>query len=525
MQTAIFQETLGAGENVVMIHGWGMHSGVWRPFAQTLSQHYCVTLLDLPGHGDSEAGADLSLAGIAQALLVSAPERAHWVGWSLGATLALYIARHHPQRVLSVTLVAGNARFTQAGHWPHGMEEAVFAKFTEGLIKDYHATILRFLGLQTWGLPDARQVLQQLREVLSMRGEPDRRALMAGLEILRDADLLSDLPYLEAPLLIVLGGRDRLVPPAAGKAMGALAADAEQELIAGAGHIPFITHAEQCREHLLAFWRRNASRSSDNHHYKRRVSRSFGQAAQIYDGVATLQRRVGDGLLQRLEALKLQPGSVLDLGSGTGYCTSRLIQYFPSARIIALDIAREMLAVACTRIAATQYLPICGDAEALPFAEGSLDLTVSNLALQWCPDPATAFAQLARASGSGGYLVFSTLGSATLAELKQAWLQVDDKPHVNTFLSTAEWEALLSAAGFEVIALHNELISLFYADVYDLMRELKMLGARNQAEERPRHLTGRQAMSRMIAAYQAAMPDQRIRAGFDVIQIVARKTL
>jgi pimeloyl-[acyl-carrier protein] methyl ester esterase len=260
MNPAVFRDTLGAGEDVVMIHGWGMHSGVWRLFAQSLSQHYRVTLLDLPGHGASEAGADLSLEGHTQALLASAPERAHWLGWSLGATLALYIARHYPQRVLSVTLLAGNARFTQAGHWPHAMEQAVFARFSQGLIEDYRATILRFLGLQTWGLPNAREVLRQLHELLSTRGEPEPRALIAGLEILRDTDLLSALPELDVPLLVMTGGRDRLVPAAAGKAMADLAGDAEHQLIEGAGHIPFITHADRCREHLLTFWQQNACR-------------------------------------------------------------------------------------------------------------------------------------------------------------------------------------------------------------------------------------------------------------------------
>ncbi|WNV04389.1 malonyl-ACP O-methyltransferase BioC [Candidatus Methylospira mobilis] len=256
-------------------------------------------------------------------------------------------------------------------------------------------------------------------------------------------------------------------------------------------------------------------------HYKQRVSRSFGRAAHGYDGVAALQREVGDALLLGLDGLDIQPARVLDLGSGTGYCTSRLIQYFPDAQLIALDIAREMLSF--MRLSTAQCQSVCADAEALPLAEGCVDLTVSNLALQWCREPATAFAGLARVLSGGGYLVFSTLGRDTLAELKHAWRQVDDKQHVNSFLSFAEWNALLQAAGFEVMMSHSEVISLFYADVYGLMRELKMLGARNQAEDRPRYLTGRRAMARMISAYQAAMPDQRIRAGFDVIQMVARK--
>lgn len=262
-----------------------------------------------------------------------------------------------------------------------------------------------------------------------------------------------------------------------------------------------------------------------NKHYKQRVSRSFGRAAHRYDDAAILQRRVGDALLHRLESLALRPDRVLDLGSGTGYCASRLIQYFPNAQLIALDIAQEMLGVMRTRMVASQCLPVCGDAEALPLADGCLDLIVSNLVLQWCRDPAAVLSELARSMNTGGYLLFNSLGADTLAELKSAWRQVDDQTHVNTFLSGEDWEALLLSAGFDVVLLHNELISLLYPDVYGVMRELKMLGARNQSEGRPRHLIGRRAMARMISAYQAAMPDNRIRAGFEVIQVVARKRL
>ena len=51
--TKIHTETYGLGKPIVLVHGWAMHSGIWRLFARELAKHYQVTLIDLPGHGRS----------------------------------------------------------------------------------------------------------------------------------------------------------------------------------------------------------------------------------------------------------------------------------------------------------------------------------------------------------------------------------------------------------------------------------------------------------------------------------------
>jgi pimeloyl-[acyl-carrier protein] methyl ester esterase len=56
---------------------------------------------------------------------------------------------------------------------------------------------------------------------------------------------------------MLLGGRDRLAPPAAGEAMRALARNAELQVLAGAAHTPFLSHPDECRDLLSDFWRRH----------------------------------------------------------------------------------------------------------------------------------------------------------------------------------------------------------------------------------------------------------------------------
>lgn len=250
-------ETHGRGPGVVLIHGWGMHSGVWRDFAIRLARDFEVTLIDLPGHGRSGMIADFTLAGVGESLLRVAPAKAHWLGWSLGSQIALHIAATQPERVNSLTMMAGTARFTYAPDWPCGMDVEVLDRFAQGMMDEYQVTLFKFLSLQTWGLDNAREVLKILRERVAECDEPEPAALRAGLAILRSADLRPQLAALKAPLLLVLGGRDRLAPPRAGAAMQEWAPGAEVHVIENATHVPFLTHDTQCAAVLADFWRRN----------------------------------------------------------------------------------------------------------------------------------------------------------------------------------------------------------------------------------------------------------------------------
>lgn len=258
---------------------------------------------------------------------------------------------------------------------------------------------------------------------------------------------------------------------------------------------------------------------------KSQVGRSFSRAAVCYDGVAELQRRVGEELL-RFSPMQDYPSAVVDVGAGTGYCTSRLRVLFPQAQLIALDIAEGMLVKALERpqLRAACW-PLCADAESLPLRDASVDVLFSNLALQWCPDLPTVLAEFSRVLRPGGRLLFSTFGESTLMELRAAWARVDAYTHVNTFLAREQIERALKAAGFVDDAVSKEPNLLDYTGVDALMHELKTLGAHNVTAHRPRQLTGKTKLQNMVTAYQEAMGDGRIRATFEIIKAVARRPI
>lgn len=257
---------------------------------------------------------------------------------------------------------------------------------------------------------------------------------------------------------------------------------------------------------------------------KQRVRRSFSRAAEHYDGLAVLQRQVGEGLLERLAKLPVDPAMLLDMGAGTGFFAARLADRYPDARVIALDISESMLHRARGRDSlARRGSFICGDAESLPLPGESVEVIFSNLTLQWCSNLDSVFAEFKRVLREGGCMLFSSFGPKTLRELRHAWQRADGHSHVNEFAARPEIAAAMKRAGLARLALESALSAVDYPSVYRLMRELKGIGAHNVTPDRPRHLTGKRTLQRMIEAYESLMENGRIRASFEVIYGLASK--
>lgn len=256
---------------------------------------------------------------------------------------------------------------------------------------------------------------------------------------------------------------------------------------------------------------------------KRQVGLSFGRAAQGYDAVAGLQRQVGNHLLESLPAGEA-PTLSIDVGAGTGYCTRRLMERFPSGVLLALDLAEGMLHTLRRDMdAGGRFALLCSDAENLPVRTEVADLVFSNLALQWCQNVAAAFGEFHRILRPAGLLVFSTFGPATLRELRAAWARVDHHGHVLEFPSPEELEVSMKIAGFRDVTVRSVTTVLRYASVEVLMRELKELGAHNLRGDRPRHLTGKKKMRAMIEAYEPDGVEGKIPASFEIVYAYARR--
>jgi malonyl-CoA O-methyltransferase len=249
-----------------------------------------------------------------------------------------------------------------------------------------------------------------------------------------------------------------------------------------------------------------------------RVRQSFGRSARSYDAAAVLQKRVRDELLERLDVVRLEPAVVLDLGAGTGHASLALKRRYRSSQVIALDLADGMLREAGRRqTLLRRFRRVCGEAAALPLRDGSVDLVFSNLMLQWCQDPDAVFGEIRRVLKPGGLFTFTTFGPDTLFELRRSWAAADPHTHVNRFIDMHDLGDALVRSGLAEPVLDVERVTLTYAEVRDLMRDLKDIGAHNANSGRPRNLTGKGTLARMTAAYEAFRRDGRLPATYEVV--------
>ncbi len=248
------------------------------------------------------------------------------------------------------------------------------------------------------------------------------------------------------------------------------------------------------------------------------VRRSFDRASTGYDAAAVLQARVRTELLDRLRWIGIAPIRVLDLGCGTGEGARQLKRRYPRALTLALDIAPGMLREARRRSRPFRRIErVCADTYRLPLADASIDLVFGNLLLQWCDAPDEVLAEVRRVLRPGGFFSFSTLGPDTLTELRASWTAADDASHVNAFLDMHDVGDALTRAGFAEPVLDVERITLSYADVLALTRDLKAIGAHNVTSGRRRGLTGPGKWRVMTEHYETFRRDGRLPATYEVI--------
>ena len=256
---------------------------------------------------------------------------------------------------------------------------------------------------------------------------------------------------------------------------------------------------------------------------KRAVRRSFDRAAATYDAAAVLQHEVCRRSLERLDVIRHSPACILDAGSGTGNAWAGLAARYPGARIVALDLAPGMLRQA--RAAAPWHqrllrlLPaaVCADLEQLPLASGSIDLAWSNLALQWVNALPLAFAEMRRVLAPGGLFMFTTFGPDTLKELRAAQAGTDGHTHVSRFIDMHDIGDMLVQAGFADPVIDMETFTLTYGDVRALMQDLKAIGARNAAADRPPALSGKAWLAALMRNYEPLRRDGKLPATFEVV--------
>lgn len=235
---------------LVLLHGWGMSADVWHTWLPQLEVHYHITLIDLPGLGRSVLEPEqVNFTHLTALLAQAIPDNALLLGWSLGGQVAVELAACYPEKARALVLVASNPCFVQREDWPCAMSANVYDMFVSALRKTPEKILQRFIALQVQGAEQSKATLKQLKTVVTASSPS---ALLETLLLLQE-DSRPALASVTCPVLSVLGEADALVPEALQAHWQAQFPSHTVVKIAGAGHVPFISHPDPLTEFLNRF--------------------------------------------------------------------------------------------------------------------------------------------------------------------------------------------------------------------------------------------------------------------------------
>lgn len=256
--TQLHIEQLGAGPDLVLLHGWGLHGGIWEGVKHDLAQHFALHIVDLPGYGLSDAiktghGQEVTVHEIAKALQGKLPKNAIWLGWSFGGCIATAAACLADFSVRQLITVASNPKFTASDDWPCAMKAEVLQSFGKQIEKDYASTIKRFLAIQSFGAKDQKSQIKTLQKWLLNRPEPDNATLKRDLQLLQTVDLRDALSEVIVPHLAIFGKSDALVPKSLMNQLQTQRPQTQCEMFANSSHAPFVSEPGRFVEVLKEF--------------------------------------------------------------------------------------------------------------------------------------------------------------------------------------------------------------------------------------------------------------------------------
>ncbi|WP_233888023.1 alpha/beta fold hydrolase [Paraburkholderia flagellata] len=246
-------QSSAACETVVLIHGVGMNQSVWAPQIAALSGSFRVVAYDMLGHGESalpsaEPTLDEYAAQLEALLDAIHVERAHVVGHSMGALVALEFALLNAPRTLSV--VALNAVYDRTP----AQREAVMTRAASlgdaAAARGVDATLSRWFGDPIPG--HLTQAAQAVRALL-LAVDPVGYARTYRLFACSDDAHVGRLANLAVPALFLTGECDPNSSGQMSHAMAAVAPRARAEVIANARHMMNVTDPERVNASLLAF--------------------------------------------------------------------------------------------------------------------------------------------------------------------------------------------------------------------------------------------------------------------------------
>ncbi len=483
----------------LLLPGWGVGSDIFEWLLPALAQDFIVYLADAVSYSDmpsSEIAASQLQQSIQEHICATHDvKNCCVIGWSLGGNIALQLALDHPSYVNSLLLIATSPSFIWRSHWPSAMDEKTFSRFAESIKKDVGKTLKRFDRLQTQGDEQQHNLKHALQAYRDQQTTLSAEELHTGLQLLAQCDQSQQLRSITVPIQWCFGESDALVNVAIEETIAEQLPQAGIVRLAQTAHLPFLTQTdavfEQIKQLINAVSRVKRQR-------QKKVAASFSKAAKSYDIAASLQQQVAK---QLLNFIPKEPAlTIIDAGCGTGFWSQKIAHQ--QHCVIGLDMAEGMLRYAANTHPDDALVFCNADLERLPFANNSIDVIFSSLAVQWCDSLSTLLNEWERVLKPGGSVCLATLGAKTLFELRTSFANVDDAEHVNQFLSVETICEQITQSPLHISQFTHEQKIMRYESMPALMRDLKNIGAQTVLNKKPTGLMGKQRFKAAATHYE-----------------------
>ena len=255
--------------------------------------------------------------------------------------------------------------------------------------------------------------------------------------------------------------------------------------------------------------------------------RRLDRAAPRFSAAGFLKARAAADAVERLEAILRSFPLAVDLGARNGAFSHALAGSDAAQRVGA--VIETDLSAAMLKGRAGQPMPMRAqmDEERLAFADESLDLVVSLLALHWSNDTPGALIQIRRALKPDGLFLGAILGGGTLTELRQSLTEAEAElsggagPRISPFADTFDAAGLLQRSGFALPVVDLDRVTVRYSHPLKLIADLRAMGETNVLTDRARRSLSRAVLARTCEIYaeRFADPDGKVRATFDILTL------
>ena len=239
---------------VYLIHGWGLGSGTWTTFIDSLHYQGNIQALELPGYGQSKEKHEKnnSIDEIVDQLSGQISNDAILIGWSLGGMIAIKLAETKRSKISALILLASTPCFVKKTDWPCGVDENKLQQIAIDLKHDKNKVLQTFIAEVAMGDPSPRETILMLQDHAT-KNSLNAGVLNDGLEILRKQDLRKNLKQLNCSIGMILGTNDQLVDFSTGQATLSICPNMELMVIEEAGHAPFVSQPRETANAIKSF--------------------------------------------------------------------------------------------------------------------------------------------------------------------------------------------------------------------------------------------------------------------------------